>query len=393
MEGHVGCTKVLAVIRRRFGIIQGRSAVRRVLGCCLPCRKESVQPCCQQMAPLPEECTNNPGYAFAYVGVDYFGPFLVKRGRAEEKRYGCLFTCLSICAVHIEVTHSLSTDAFLQALIRFMARRGQPQVIFSDNGTNFKGAYSELRWCLKNLSQFRIHKYLSGREVNWRFGPPNANHLGGIWKRMIKSVRKVFRAIAHGQCLTDETLSTFLAEVERILNNRPLVPMTEDVKDLDVLTPSKLLLLRDNVNFSDNLVFSRSCVRLWRRVQLLVGTFWKRWKLEYLSALQERHKWFGKNMNLKPEDLVLVVIDKVHKNQWPLTIVEQICAGSDGLVREVVVRTSRGTIRRDVRHLCLLEGSLSNRYCNTYKCLSVTCVYIIYVYVVYWCSWSYVRPE
>ena len=132
---------------------------------------------------------------------------------------------------------------------------------------------------------------------------------------MIRFVRKVFRAIAHGQRLTDESLSTFLAEVERILNNRPLVPMTEDVKELDVLTPSKLLLLRDNVNFSDNLVFPRSCVRLWRRVQLLVGTFWKRWKLEYLSALQERHKWFGKNMNLKPGDLVLVVIDKVHKNQ------------------------------------------------------------------------------
>ncbi|MBM6549463.1 hypothetical protein H7673_11555 [Streptococcus dysgalactiae subsp. equisimilis] len=175
---------------------------------------------------------------------------------------------------------------------------------------------------------------------------------------MIRSVRKIFRAIAHGQRLTDETLPTFLSEVERILNNRPLVPLTEDVKDLDVLTPSKLLLLRDNVNFSDNLVFPRSCVRLWRRVQLLVDTFWKRWKLEYLSALQERNKWFTKKRNIKPGDLVLITMDKVHRNQWPLAIVEQVCPGADGLVREVIVRTSRGTIKRDVRSLCLLEGIL-----------------------------------
>ncbi|MBM6549319.1 reverse transcriptase domain-containing protein [Streptococcus dysgalactiae] len=102
LEGHVGCTRVLAVIRKRFWILQGRAAVRRVLGRCLRCRKESAQPCYQQLAPLPEVRTNNPGYAFAYVGVDYFGPFLVKRGRAEEKRYGCICTCLSIRAVHIE---------------------------------------------------------------------------------------------------------------------------------------------------------------------------------------------------------------------------------------------------------------------------------------------------
>ena len=74
------------------------------------------------------------------VGVDYFGPFAVKRFRKTEKRYCCLFTCLVTRAVHIEVAHTLEADSFIMALRRMMSRRGKPQMIYSDNGTNFVGA-------------------------------------------------------------------------------------------------------------------------------------------------------------------------------------------------------------------------------------------------------------
>ena len=359
LEGHVGCTQVLSMIRKKYWIIQGRAAVRRVIGKCLWCRRESVRPCVQQMAPLPAERSTYDGYAFAHTGVDYFGPFYVKRGRSEEKRYGCLFTCLNIRAVHIEVTHSLSTDAFLQALIRFIARRGQPKIIFSDNGSNFKGAYRELRNNLENLSQTRITHFLIEREIEWRFGPPEASHWGGVWERMIRSVRRILRTIAHGQRMTDEALVTFLAEVERIMNNRPLVPLTDDCKDLDVLTPSKLLLLRGNDTMMDGKNFPRSCLKVWRTTQVLADTFWKRWKVEYLAALQERQKWFDKTKNIKIGDLVLVVDESTHRSQWPLGLVQDVHSGSDGIVREVMVHTTHGSLRRDIRKICLLEGDLS----------------------------------
>ena len=85
------------------------------------------------MAQVLEERVTTGGPAFLYVGVGYFGPFKVKRGRTTEKRYGCLFTCLFTRAVHIEVAHSLETDAFINCLHRFIARRGKPDLLRSDN--------------------------------------------------------------------------------------------------------------------------------------------------------------------------------------------------------------------------------------------------------------------
>ena len=65
---------------------------------------------------------------------------LIKHGRSYEKRYGCLFTCLQSSAVHTEIIHSLSTDSYIMTLIRFIARRGCPTGIYSDNRSNFVGA-------------------------------------------------------------------------------------------------------------------------------------------------------------------------------------------------------------------------------------------------------------
>ena len=142
------------------------------------------------MAPLPSVRVESTGFPFESVGIDLFGPMYVKRGRVEEKRYGCLFMCFNIRAVHIEITHALSTDSFLQALSRFMARRGEPKVIYCDNGSNFHGAQSEIKYCLRNWSQEKISNYLSAREIQWVFIPPEASHWGGVWERLIRSIKK-----------------------------------------------------------------------------------------------------------------------------------------------------------------------------------------------------------
>ena len=84
------------------------------------------------MADLPRERVQANKPLFTYVGIDVFGPFYVKYGRSEIKRYGCLFTCLSIRAVHVEKIDSLDTDSFLNGFRRFASRRGHPEVVLSD---------------------------------------------------------------------------------------------------------------------------------------------------------------------------------------------------------------------------------------------------------------------
>ena len=157
---------------------------------------------------------------------------------------------MAVRAIHIEVAHTLDAESFLCAFSRFTARRGAPKEVYSDNGTNFVGASKTLKQEFEKIhsseAQKRIHDRLGMSQIRWHFNPPLASHSGGVWERMICSIRRILAALMNEQVVDDEALHTFLVEVERILNDRPLVRNDGDVDDLDPLTPSKLMLLRCN---------------------------------------------------------------------------------------------------------------------------------------------------
>ena len=125
------------------------------------------------MAALPEDHLTVAQTPFTSAGVDCFGPFQVQHRQILLKRYGVIFTCLTIRAVHIEVAHSLDTDSFLLALRRFIARRGQVQKIRSDNRTNFTSGDKELHESIKALNQEKIHEHFLPKNIEWSFQPPS----------------------------------------------------------------------------------------------------------------------------------------------------------------------------------------------------------------------------
>ena len=175
--------------------------MRWVLNRCIPSRKRKGTPKSQQMADLPPDRVT-PGLApFTMVGVDFFGPFLVKKGRSELKRYGCLFTCLVTRAIHIEVCFTLETDSFLNALQRFFSRRGNAHTIRSDNGTNLVGGQRELQQAIQGWNQQKISNVLRQKEIRWIFNPPSASHMGGVWERQIRTVRHILNNLIGQQTL------------------------------------------------------------------------------------------------------------------------------------------------------------------------------------------------
>ena len=127
------------LIRQKFWIVGARPLVKRVLKECVLCRRLKGKPGVQQMADLPSERVTPDNPPFSFVSVDCFGPFVVKRGRSQLKRYGCLFTCHTMRAIHKEKLDSLEADSLINAFVRFCARRGVPEKVRSDNGTNFVG--------------------------------------------------------------------------------------------------------------------------------------------------------------------------------------------------------------------------------------------------------------
>lgn len=185
------------------------------------------------MADLPSDSVLPNDPPFTRVGVDYFEPFMVKRGRTLVKKYGVLFNCLAIRAVHIEVASSLDTDSCLNAIRRFVARRGQVKVLRSDNGTNFVAAERELRQSIGKWNNQKIQDHLSQQGIKWVFNPPTGSHHGGAWARLIRSIRKIINATIREQVLDEECLQTVFCEAEAILNSHPITAASSDLNDLE----------------------------------------------------------------------------------------------------------------------------------------------------------------
>ena len=170
-SGHSGTEHVLSMIRERFWTVKARATVKKTLNDCFSCRKRQAPVGEQKMADLPLDRVTPNKPPFTYVGIDCFGPFLVRRGRSQAKRYGVVFTCLTVRAIHIEVVHSLDTDSFVNCMRRFIARRGRPEQIRSDNGGNFVGGEKEMRNAIDGWNQEVIAEFLLQRNIQWIFNP------------------------------------------------------------------------------------------------------------------------------------------------------------------------------------------------------------------------------
>lgn len=354
--GHSGRSHMLACLYKKYWVISANSAARSIIHQCVTCRKQRGRVGEQMMSDLPADRITPDDPPFTKVGVDYFGPFEVKRGRSLVKRYGVIFTCLSTRAIHLEKADSLDTDSCINAIRRFMSRRGQVKEMRSDNGSNLVGAEKEMRNEINKWNQAQIQDYLLQKNVDWRFNPPAGSHFGGVWERQIRTVRKVMLAVMKEQQLTDESLITYLCEVEAIVNARPITTVSGDAGDLEPLTPNHLLLLKGKPLLPPTLTDEKDTYarKRWKQVQYLSDLFWKRWSKEYLCQLQQRQKWIRPRENFKVGDIVIIVDNSKPRNSWQLGRVMSTMPGEDGLVRQVQVKTKTSTLVRPIAKLCLL---------------------------------------
>ena len=325
-----------------YWIIGGSSAVGYHIANCVVCQKCRGKVQEQKMANLPTDRMESEA-PFTYCGVDYFGPWHIKEGRKELKRYGVLFTCLASRAIHLEVAKTLETSSFINVLRCFLARRGPIRQLRSDQGTNLVGARTELREALKQMDQNEVRNFLLKRECDWfefKLNTPTASHAGGAWERMIRTVRNALDGLLeqHGTQLDEESLRTLLCEVECIVNSRPIAGT--NTVDEEPLTPNHLLTMKTRVLMSPPGEFQRNdmyLVRRWRRVQYLSNCFWERWKKSYLMTLQERQKWNKPRRNIEVGDIVLLKDDTTARNNWRTARVKETRQDEDGLVRNVKV--------------------------------------------------------
>lgn len=298
--------------------------------------------------------------------IDFAGPLYTKTKNDSAKSYIALFTCATTRAVHLELVSSLSSECFLLALRRFIARRGLPTTVYSDNALTFKRASRDIQRLWNILRSREAQDYCSLQRITWKFIVEKAAWWGGWWERMVRSVKVSLRKILGRQSLTFEELLTVLADIEATINSRPLTYDGQEPGEESVLTPSHLLTGSRVISLPEARAAAvpsstgSDIGRRWRYRRSLTDAFWKRWRKEYLLQLRSAHCISSSENNaLKPGDLVILQEDRSPSHMWKTGRISEVFKGRDGAVRSCIVKLPSGkAVRRPVQLLYPLETNL-----------------------------------
>ena len=306
---------------------------------------------------LPRDRTEGNA-AFKVVGVDFAGPLKYKiKKNVEGKAYLVLYACSLSRAVFIEVLPNLETVEFLRSFKRFVARRGRPQKLYSDNGRTFVGAAN---WLKLVMGDEKLNDYLVRQEIKWQFNLSRAPWWGGQFERLVGLMKTALSKFIGNGYLTWPELQDVVLDVEVALNNRPLCYLEDDVQ-FPVLRPSSFLYDQPNV-LPESEVHHEQDADLRRRAKYLKqckDAVWQRWTGEYLRALRERHRLKHDDQVVLPNigEVILIKSDKKDRGKWKLGVVEKLIPGRDGVVRAVEVRVGTSQLQRPIQHLYPMELS------------------------------------
>lgn len=345
---HAGVQTLISLLREEYWIISARRTIRSVIRKCVKCRRFSAKAPVTPPIHLPEDRVRDAS-AFEIVGVDLCGPLFL---RDKSKAWVVLFTCAIYRAVHLELVTSVSVDSFVQALRRFVSRRGRPSIIYCDNATNFTGTAA----ALKNVDWARLQE-TDLKPIQWNFIPPTAAWWGGWWERLIRSTKNLLVRVLGRASVTYEELLTILCEVEAVLNSRPLTYMSNDPRDLVALTPSNFLQDVQETGTPDlDCADSKRLLKRQKYCQELRENFKMRFRKEYLGQLVQK-AGRSSGTTFKVGDVVLVAMDNQKRLNWPLAVIQELYKGRDGQVRVGKVKTHSGELIRPVQKLYPLEIS------------------------------------
>ncbi|XP_054775596.2 uncharacterized protein LOC129284160 [Lytechinus pictus] len=353
---HGGHLRTATEVRKHYWIVGDVNISKRVVYDCVVCRRHRGKPIQQKMADLPEFRVTPCSPPFKTTLVDYLGPVNVKLNRnTTTKGYCAVFTCAVTRAVHLTCVQDLSTQAFLQALERFISIRGAPSLLVSDNGTAFRGADNTINELNLKLNQTVLKDHCQRYNVQWKFGPPGGPHHQGAVERLVQEVKKGMRHLVIADRLTFVEWETVFCQISSLINGRPLTAKSSS-PDHPPLTPNHFLIGRGDLPCPEVPCEEYKGNHRKRReiCNFMVDGFWRRW-MECIHKLSPRQKWQKSAENLGERDIVLVIGENLKRGSWKMAEVTCVYPGKDDLVRVVDVRFADGTkLKRPVTKLVLL---------------------------------------
>ncbi|GFW97816.1 integrase catalytic domain-containing protein [Trichonephila clavipes] len=200
---------------------------------------------------------------------------------------------------------------------------------------------------LKKVKVFQkqtLANYFASEAIQWKFIPPRSPNFGGLWEAGVKSFKHhLYRTLVNSK-ITFEEFETIIIQIEGILNSRPLVPLSDNINEYEVLTPGHFIIGRPISAIPEPAILDISDNRLsrWQYTTKCVQTIWKRWKNDYLNHLQQRNKWQFEKNNVAVGCLVLLKENDLPPCKWTMARILEVIYGTDGKVRVVKLKTATG---------------------------------------------------
>ena len=348
-------------LRQRFYLVGGRNSVTKVVSKCVECQKASKRSKNQKMGELPSERVTIAA-PFANTGLDVFGDFTVKHaGRGERKRWALLATCLVTRAVAIYPLTDMTLSSVVLALIKMQNQFPSLKKIFSDNGSNFKGANREMKEAMEAWNLDEANNKLVEYGLEWTFGPAYCGSYGGVWERLIQIVKNSFKACIGNKILTIDAFDALCSAVAGVVNRRPLTRATNSTDNMFVLTPSHFIYPYNHCS-SSNAILPPYPERTgdvlrstWSTLRQIVDTFWAKWTTEYLTTLQQRDRWEKSTTNLKIGDVCILKEDITPRERWKLGKIIEIIGDQKHCKRFRLRDQAGNELDRHVTSLIKLE--------------------------------------
>ena len=352
-----------------------RKIVNRVIKLCSNCAIVRAIPYSypgHPELPLERLSAQTP---FCNTGVDICGPFEVRSGYGRIKMWICLFTCMVTRAVYLVPLKDMRAVTFLDALWELASRRWQPKFMYSDNGTNFTKAAKMLDEMASNAY---LQNELGKKGIIWKFTPPYSAHQGGLYKQLIKILKIELDKMCGNHIFTEHNFRQNLFEVERIMNNRPLIASGS----YEVITPSHLLGGGNPSFDSDFTGLDRDVVKeailreqndlphLFRQTQERLSSFWITFWDQYLVSLRfSNDKMANKFIMVPKVGDVCIVWCKDPRRKWRKAVVKELISSQDGQIRQCKICLGTGEQIRPVNQLYSLELT-AEKYLENSKVVS-----------------------
>ena len=278
-------------VRRCYWIPRLRSLAKKVFHECNACKRYSEKPISppgKSVSPAFRTELSDP--FIIIIGVDFAGPIIykVKKG-TFGKSYVAFYTCASTRAVQLKLCKDLTAPEFKRSLKEFVARRGLPKSIVSDNGKTF---VATSRW-LKTLQRNEdLMNCLVSHRIQWKFNLSRAAWWGGFFERLIGIMKRSMSEVVGKRMFTFPKLEEVLLDVECTMNNRSLSYQGEEYED-QVITPNVLMKGRSKVVLEEDLEKLTLDNQMTKRMAFLKNSkeqLRERWVGEYFHALEERQR-------------------------------------------------------------------------------------------------------